>query len=1159
MLTKKKKLMVSDPRKVFFGAGSHTIDLDERLSSHHIRIPRRDPFIRKRTLRALALISILLSSLLTPALSSTSLVMAQTTGCATSGPASLAYSVTICFSAPSNGAALTGNTTVTGTVSVTGTNPGVQRFVFYLDGVYLLTDYQSVYTFILQTARWIDGNHTLTVEALMRDAFITTRATRSVSFQNGTTTPPVNNRHFQPSTGTTPASGAPFVVVAAGDGAGGESSGTAVAFLIESQSPNLVLYLGDVYEKGSSTEFYNWYGTSTTYWGRFKTITNPTIGNHEYSGSTAPGYFDYWDNIPNYYSYDAGGWHFVSLNSNASRIGVTASSAQYQWLAQDLAANSQECTIVYYHHPLFNIGPEGPTTAMTDIWKLLAQNKVSIVLNGHDHDYQRWMPLDGNGQINQTGITEFVAGGSGHGVQTILNSDSRVAFSSSTNPTTFGALRLELTGSGASFSYRNTAGATLDSGFIGCSKSFDTQAPSVPGNLQAVAGSTQVNLSWSASTDNTGVTGYTIYRNGSVVATVSGATLSYSDSGLQPSTSYSYTVDAFDAAGNHSAKSGSVSVTTTNSADTQAPSVPGNLQAVAASSSQVNLSWSASTDNTGVTGYTIYRNGSVVTTVSGAMLSYSDSGLQTGTSYSYTVDAFDAAGNHSAKTGSVGVTTPNVGSSLTFVANADTYVNAGSPTSSYGSQTTLRVDGSPDVHSYIRFTVQGLANRAVSGAHLMIYANSSLTLGINAVSVSNNTWVETSMTYNTAPALGNVLASSGRVATGTWVSLDVNSYITGEGTYTFGITTTSSTAMSMQSRESGANGPKLVLDLQNGTADTQAPTTPTGIGATITANPLAVNLTWAASSDNVGVTGYSVFRGGVSIATLSGTTLSYKDLNVTSGTTYSYTVNAFDAAGNQSAQSAAAVVSTNDTQAPTTPANFGVSLISATRVDLTWTASIDNIGVTGYTVYRNGSSIATVGGTTLVYSDTSVSAGATYSYTVDAFDQAGNHSPQTGQGTVTIPNTASSQTVLPAADSYVNAASPTSNYGSATTLRVDLSPIVNSYVRFIVLGLGGKTITRARLLVYATSPSNTGLTVQSVADNTWDEKTINYNNAPALGTSLGISPVFTTGTWVTIDVTSYVTAEGTFSFGISLANSTAVAFASRESGANSPQLVLDLQ
>jgi hypothetical protein len=142
--------------------------------------------------------------------------------------------------------------------------------------------------------------------------------------------------------------------------------------------------------------------------------------------------------------------------------------AEYNWLAQDLASNHQTCTIAYYHQPLFNIGAEGPTQAMARFWALLANYKVPIVLNGHDHDYQRWDPLDGRGNPSPNGITEFVVGGAGHGLQKFVTGDSRVAYSNDTNPTAFGVLLLELSQTSANFSYHSSDGSILDSGFIPC-------------------------------------------------------------------------------------------------------------------------------------------------------------------------------------------------------------------------------------------------------------------------------------------------------------------------------------------------------------------------------------------------------------------------------------------------------------------------------------------------------------------------------------------------------------------------------------------------------------------------------------------------------------------------------------------------------------------
>ncbi|MDA8242454.1 MAG: fibronectin type III domain-containing protein, partial [Nitrospiraceae bacterium] len=188
-------------------------------------------------------------------------------------------------------------------------------------------------------------------------------------------------------------------------------------------------------------------------------------------------------------------------------------------------------------------------------------------------------------------------------------------------------------------------------------------SPSTPSGLAATAiSSTQINLSWIPSTDNVVVAGYRVYRDGTYITSVS--TTSYVDKGkLAPSTTFTYTISAFDAAGNNSSLSGPVSVTTpaavttTAVTDTQAPSVPTNLTTIAVSSSQINLSWTSSTDNAGVSGYKVYRDGTYITSVSSA--SYVDKGkLAPSTTFTYTVSAFDAAGNNSALSSPVSVTTP---------------------------------------------------------------------------------------------------------------------------------------------------------------------------------------------------------------------------------------------------------------------------------------------------------------------------------------------------------------------------------------------------------------------------------------------------------------------------------------------------------------------
>jgi hypothetical protein len=454
---------------------------------------------------------------------------------------------------------------VTATISVTGTDPHTSKMLFNLDGQYLLTDFQYasythttntatyVYNFLLPSASWVDGVHTLSGQAIERDGFTSTATSAALTFSNGVRTTPPPPTGFTATPGTNPAAGAPFVLAAVGDGAGGEAGETAVTNMIASWNPNLFLYLGDVYEQGSPAEFLNWYGPSGgAFYGQFDPITDPTVGNHEYTGGVAPGYFAYWHTPPDYYSFNTHGWHIVSLNSN---LDGSTTSAQYQWLSNDLRRNTQACTLVYFHHPLFNIGVEPVPARFTAIWPLLAQRGVDIVLNGHDHDYQRWVPMDGNGNPSPTGPTELVVGTGGHSLQSFVSSDPRVADSLSGS---FGAMQLDLNPGGASYQYMTTSGGTVDSGTVACNPNgADTTPPSTPTNLNATTVAQTsvspglVNLTWSASTDNVAVASYRIYRNGTQIATV-GPQTSYSDSTTAPSTTYSYQVQAVDWKGNAS-------------------------------------------------------------------------------------------------------------------------------------------------------------------------------------------------------------------------------------------------------------------------------------------------------------------------------------------------------------------------------------------------------------------------------------------------------------------------------------------------------------------------------------------------------------------------------------------------------------------------------
>ena len=217
----------------------------------------------------------------------------------------------------------------------------------------------------------------------------------------------------------------------------------------------------------------------------------------------------------------------------------------------------------------------------------------------------------------------------------------------------------------------STSGRTFDVAFdeVAADTSFiDTQAPSVPTGLAVPSFSDQeVDLSWDASSDNVGVAGYTIYRSDdggvSYHAIGTSATTSYEDTTASVSTTYSYSVDAFDPAGNHSVPSSPVTVTTLAGPDTEPPTEPTGLTATSLTAYEVGLSWNASSDNVGVAGYTIYRSddGGVSYHAIGtsATTSYADTTVSAPATYSYSVDAFDPVGNHSVQSDPITVSTPS--------------------------------------------------------------------------------------------------------------------------------------------------------------------------------------------------------------------------------------------------------------------------------------------------------------------------------------------------------------------------------------------------------------------------------------------------------------------------------------------------------------------
>jgi parallel beta-helix repeat protein len=249
------------------------------------------------------------------------------------------------------------------------------------------------------------------------------------------------------------------------------------------------------------------------------------------------------------------------------------------------------------------------------------------------------------------------------------------------------------------------------------------------------------------------------------------------------------------------------------------------------------------------------------------------------------------------------------------------------------------------------------------------------------------------------------------------------------------------------------------------------------------------------------------------------------------------------------------MVTSGDAEAPSAPPSVSATATSPTEVDVTWDAATDNVGVTGYHVYREGSLLTTVAGDTLVYTDATATAGATYTYSVTALDAAGHESPATQAAPVTTPSEPSGLTQwVPVEDTYVTSASPGRSYGSSLTLRTDNDPIVRSYLRFNVTGAQTGPHTTV-LRIYASSSHSTGIQVRSVSSSSWNESTT-FASDPGVGAVvLGTSGPLTSGTYAEVDLGNLVTADGVYELAITDTTNTAISMASSESS-NSPELVL---
>ena len=306
------------------------------------------------------------------------------------------------------GLAATGVTATTSTLNWTAStdNVGVSSYDVFRDGALIANVVQSPYT---DTGLSASTTYKYTVKA--RDlAGNVSAASNEVTVQ----------------TPTGGGGGNPFLIAAAGDIAEqctASSSSCAhpkTAALVQAMNPANVITMGDnQYDDAHLSDFQNYYDKT---WGKFKSITKPIPGNHEtYDDIPFDGYRKYFGSIAtpqgkNYYSWERGNWHFIALDSNdfVKEEGTPAADPpQLAWLKQDLAANTKGCIAAYYHHPRFSSGDHGDNPDAAQLWQTLVDAKVDLVLNGHDHHYERFLPQNGSGAVDPNGPVQIIGGTGG--------------------------------------------------------------------------------------------------------------------------------------------------------------------------------------------------------------------------------------------------------------------------------------------------------------------------------------------------------------------------------------------------------------------------------------------------------------------------------------------------------------------------------------------------------------------------------------------------------------------------------------------------------------------------------------------------------------------------------------------------------------------------
>lgn len=822
-------------------------------------------------------------------------------------------------------------------------------------------------------------------------------------------------------------------------------------------------------------------------------------------GTTSRAYPSAW------YAFDAGPARFYVLQAawQETNVGTATAykvdydyhwapgTAQYEWLKADLAAHPSVLKFAFWHYPIYSDNSHESTDTYLQgsdhLEGLLKQNGVDLAFTGHSHVYERNL-------ASAVGLPNYITGGGGATLGTLDYCTSLDAY----------AIKF------------------TDTGRACGSAPVPTSAGQVFHFLKVTINGTNVNVT--------------------------------------PINSLGQSFDVMN-------------FSFTSGAETTAPTVPTNLSATVKSGRQIDLIWSASSDNTSVRGYGVYRNGTLVATVDRNTLTYADTDLNPATAYSYRIDAFDGSGNHSARSTSKSATTLSAASYI-FTAAADGYVASDFATTNYGSASTLKVDASPDDRAFLRFHVGDLSG-TVTKATLRLYTTSSSSTGYQVRQVNDQSWEEGSITYSNAPGVESVIGTSGSLTASTWTTVDVTSLINGNGVYDLAITTTSTSSMSFMSREASSNQPQLVI-VTTASAPSPTPTrTPTSVvtltrtptpatGTTLTLTPNAdARVVQASPTTNFG-TGTTLQVDGDAGAvvtsfirfSLSGVSGSVQNVKLRVFCTTNGTANgpALYAADNNWTESGTGGINWNNQPALRggilgNKGSFGAS----TWVEYDVTAVVTVNGTYTFALVadsNDGVTFSSREGTTPPQLVVTLGSGA------PTATDSPTHTPtatQTPTATSGVPQNTLTFTTL--ADARVAQSASTTNYGASTNLQVDGDAGIAqiSYLRFDVRGIAG-TIQSVKLRVFCTTNGTNNGPASYLADNNWIESGaggITWDARPALiGNASDNKGVIPTNSWVDYDVTSLVIGDGTYSFALVADSNDGVTFSSREGSIPAQLLVI---